>query len=609
MASPFVSLLVAPAGEGRAALLQRLIDGPVIECDRRTSGAWSGISCLLRAWVQRVEEVAPALMGRYMYELEMALPERRRAETAGRRSLAETAAGDERIRVFPADRTSRIVQGWIDFLLQAVPAVGDTRLVMAFDGWDECSRLMESFVRQLVSRCDHLSLELALAVSPERAADIAAGWPGPSFREVHCPLPAPLPAPDLTAVQAAAEAEALQAFLTAHPACVETTVHKLISRLERSGDSRRALAARARALHLHNHHGLYEDALEFVAPVAAGLDEICQGDEKVRLSLLVQLYSALVATGRSEQALPILEREGLPKIQTPKVRSRLHYMLAMMHLRFLPVRDLELAERHLLASSEDAERSDAPEDDKQFNIAFATNGLALVRSRQGRPEEAIALCRECLSRIEAHFSRSRHVLFRSVLIYNIAQVFAGMNRLSEACDHYTAAIELDPNYSEYYNERGSLLLKMNRLEEAAADYRQAISLSPPYAEVWTNLGQCHRLLNAADEAVACYTRALDLNPQQFLARVGRAQALRALGRRDEAVVDYSAALRLDPTLPLVWANRAVLYFEAGHYADSLADLDEALRLAPGSPDLVRNRAVAVAALERSQEEIPSGAAT
>jgi tetratricopeptide (TPR) repeat protein len=598
-----VSLLIAPCGAGRTALLGRLVDGDVIGCDRRTYGVWSGVSSLLASWVDRIEPVAPELVERYAYELETVLPERRRSgRGAERKSLAETAANDERIRVFPADRTARIVQGLVDFLLQAVEVVAEGRLAIGCDAWDEAGHLVQSFLQELTRRCTRLPLKLILAVSPGRgAAATLAEWPGPPFQEVHQPLPPPPADPELTAAEAAREADLLSEALAADPSRAETGVRRLIDRLERSGDLRRALQVQAGALKLYNHQGFYEDAYELVAPVARGLDDLCQGDETARLNLLVQLYSNLVATGRAEQALPILEREGLPKIGNPKVRARIHYMLAMMHLRFLSRRDPDLAERHLLASIEEAERSDAPEDDKQFNIAFSMNGLALVHARQGRPAEAIALCRECLERIDAHFSRSRHVLFRSVLIYNIAQVYAGMNRLSEAIAHYSEVIELDPNYSEYYNERASLLLKVNRFAEAAADYRRAISLSPPYAEVWTNLGQCHRLLGEAEEALACYTRALDLSPGQFLARVGRAQILCVLGRREEAMADYSAALILDPKLPLLWANRAVLRHETGRCAEALADLDEAIRLAPEIPDLYRNRAVALKALGRLDE--------
>jgi tetratricopeptide (TPR) repeat protein len=596
-----IVLLVAPAGAGREELLRRWIDGPVIDCDRRTEGVWSGVSSLIRFWVRRVEPVASGLLNRYAYELERVLPERRSEESAERKSLAETAAGDERIRVFPADRMARVVQGLIDFLLQAARAAGDRHLAIGCESWDESSHLVRTFVHELVRRCEGFPLELALAVAPEKAAETVARWPGPPFREMHHPLPPPAAVPGLTAAEAAVRAADLSASLAVDSSRAEIAVHRLISLLERSGDARRALETRAWALQLYNQHGFYEDACEFVPAVVDGLEDLCRQEEPARLSLLVQIYSTLVAVGRAGQVLPILEREGLPRMEIPKVRARMHYMLAMMHLRFLPVRDPELAEHHLRASNEESERSDVPEDQKQFSIAFSTNGLALVRSRQGRPEEAIALCQDCLRRIETHFSHGRHALFRSVLIYNIAQIYAGMNRLSEAIDHYTSALELDPKYSEYHNERANLLLKAGRFAEAAADYRRAISLSPPYAEVWTNLGQCHRLLGEAEEAVACYTRALELSPGQLLARVGRAQSLRALGRGEEAAGDYSAAVGLDPKLPFVWANRAVLHYEAGRCAEALADLDEAIRLAPETPDLYRNRAMAHTALGRLDE--------
>jgi tetratricopeptide (TPR) repeat protein len=610
MASPFLILVAAPAGAARTAFLCRLAErhndpeSGVLGFDRRTAGVWSGISALVDDWVRRVEPLAPELVERYAYEIAMALTQRHGGESEERRSLAETAANDERIRVFPADRTARIVQGLIDFLLQAFRVAGGRELRIGCDAWDESSRLARLFIQELARRSGSISLELILAVSPERVAEVLADWPGPPFLEVHRPVLAAGCNP--TAAEAATEAEELWASLTADPSQAVARVHRLVACLERAGDERRALAARAKALLLYNRHGFYEDALEFLPPVVAGIGDLCQSDEPARLSLLVQIYSTLVATGQAEQALPVLEREGLPWMASPKVRARLHYMLAMMHLRFLAVRDFDRAESHLLASLEETERSDAPEDDRQFSIAFSTNGLALLRIRQQRPDEAVALCHECLRRIESHFNRSRHVLFRSVLIYNIAQVYAGMSRFAEAIDHYAAAIELDPNYSEYYNERGSLLLKVQRFAEAANDYRRAIALSPPYAEVWTNLGQCLRLQGAMEDAVSCYTKALDLAPGQLVARVGRAQALRAMGRREAAAADYSAALSLDPKLPLVWANRAALHYEAGRLTDALADLDEAIRLAPGAPDLYRNRAMALTALGRLDQAAQDG---
>jgi len=116
----------------------------------------------------------------------------------------------------------------------------------------------------------------------------------------------------------------------------------------------------------------------------------------------------------------------------------------------------------------------------------------MIRNFQRRPEEAIELCRSGFAYLNENLDANEHRLHRSILLYNIAQVYAATGAHEEALEYYAGTIEMDPNYSEYYNDRANVLLQMDRLEEAKADYLQAIELSPPYFEVFTNLGQCYR---------------------------------------------------------------------------------------------------------------------
>ena len=51
---------------------------------------------------------------------------------------------------------------------------------------------------------------------------------------------------------------------------------------------------------------------------------------------------------------------------------------------------------------------------------------------------------------------------------------SGLDRRAEAIDYYTAAMQMDPNYSEYYLERGGLFLKSERYEECERDLLRAI---------------------------------------------------------------------------------------------------------------------------------------
>ncbi|MFD0573211.1 tetratricopeptide repeat protein [Kitasatospora gansuensis] len=55
----------------------------------------------------------------------------------------------------------------------------------------------------------------------------------------------------------------------------------------------------------------------------------------------------------------------------------------------------------------------------------------------------------------------------------------GLGRHEDAVADYTSVITVDPNYAEYYFDRGIVLRRTGRSVEALADFDEAIRLSPP----------------------------------------------------------------------------------------------------------------------------------
>jgi tetratricopeptide (TPR) repeat protein len=273
----------------------------------------------------------------------------------------------------------------------------------------------------------------------------------------------------------------------------------------------------------------------------------------------------------------------------------------MFHARFKQPRDLVKGEEYLALGLEQIERANLSEAEHYFNVVFNWNGLAMIRNFQGRRQEAIELCRKGIETLNLHLGAEEHRLHRSILFYNMAQVYAASGSYAEAIENYTVAIEMDPNYSEYYNERGNVFLGLGRLLEAEADYLRAIELSPPYFEVFTNLGQCYRRMGVMEDAIASYSRALDLNPGQVLALLGRANAHEELGHTRAAIKDYTGALALDSTLWEAIANRARLHYEQGELTAALADINRAIELKPEVAELHENRAVVLARMSRDLE--------
>jgi tetratricopeptide (TPR) repeat protein len=471
---------------------------------------------------------------------------------------------------------------------------------IACDDFDRATPLVQRFFAELLRRRgERLGLSLLLAVTPGAVTQAAALFDARLIRaQLQLELPA-RPSEQLSPSAAGELATALEERVGEDRIEWSTHIPRLIRLWRQSETPERALRWLVRAVNLYDHDGLYEISLRYAALVEDNFDRMFAMDPHLHGFAVINLFFCYAALNRAEDAHRILQTQGLPRVEDPAFLTEIHYFLAMLHARFLARRDQDRAEWHIEQALAYVARQDISDAQRHFLRVFIHNGLAYVRLKQGRVEEALDLCRSGLDELNEHLAPEQHRLHRSVLLYNAAQVLSGLDRRTEAISYLSSAMQVDPNYSEYYLERGGLFLKSEQYDEAERDLLKAIELSPPYAEVWTDLGQCYRAAGRMEDAVRAYTVALDLDPNVSLALIGRAEAGAELGDLMTAVADYTAALTLDADQPLVLAGRAVAYFEAGQVVEALHDLDRAIELAPELAELHENRAVALEALARS----------
>jgi tetratricopeptide (TPR) repeat protein len=508
-------------------------------------------------------------------------------------NLTDSAPDRERVRLYPAERATRILHGLIDLLSVWKESHEPELWVIACLDLDQAGPLVQRFFTELMRRRgERAGISLLATSRSSQAGMLESRFPAGSV--LSYPVqggPTEVVDPATMSVRARALEEEVGEDLIEREFQAPHIIHTWL----RSSEPDRAMEWQVEAFSIYTKQGLYEEALEYGEAVRRVLDACCGEDERKRVRLINKLCSCYVSSGAPEKALEVVE-EGVARLEDPGLRGYLHYLLAMLHARFLQVRDLARAEDNLELGLTGIDASGLEEDEKYFQIAFNRNGLALVRHLQGRSAEAIELCQGSFRILQAHLDPERHRLHRSVLLYNTAQVYGALGDFEEAISHYSSAMDMDPNYSEYYNERGSLYLKHALLAEAWADFQKAIELSPPYFQVWTNLGQCLRQMGRFKEAVEALSTALDLEPGNGLACIARAQSYEALGENDLAIDDYTAALAGDPDQWEALANRAVLHFQKGRIDQALRDLDASVRLAPEVGELYQNRAATWEAL-------------
>jgi tetratricopeptide (TPR) repeat protein len=605
---PGITVLESEPGEARDDVVARWLSqrrdggGAVwhLRCRPQDGGTWAGLNTLVEDLVPALRERAPDLLARHSHELCLVAPSLT-SELAFPRSLTDTVEDEERSRNYAADRAYRSLHGLIDLLSDWHELADPGPWSIACDHYDEANGLVHRFFAELVRRRgSHLGLRVLLVVGPGRGAEIA-GDLDPSAIAAAVRLALPRDDTVVSSPEAMTRvATDLERRLADDRASHDSQLPRLIEAWRSSDSPERALRWQVAAMGRHNRQGVYEASLRYAGDVDAELDRLYAEDERLYFEAVHNLYYCYVPLGRVDRARAVVE-QAFARSGDAADLVRYCYMISMLHARFLDSTDQAEAEHYLRRALDLLETGDLPDGERHFLTVFMMNGLALVRLRQGRAQEALELCSAGVARLKEHLGPERHRLHRSVLLFNIAQIHAQIGPYEDAVAYLSEAMEMDPNYSEYYNDRGTVYFKMNRLQEAERDYLRAIELSPPYAEVWTNLGQCYRAMERMDDAVHAYSRALDLDPARPLALVGRADALFALDRAELALDDYDRALAMEPEQPVVLASRAILHYEAGHLPEALADLDAAVELAPDVAELYQNRAVALRDLDRCDE--------
>ncbi len=206
----------------------------------------------------------------------------------------------------------------------------------------------------------------------------------------------------------------------------------------------------------------------------------------------------------------------------------------------------------------------------------------------------------------AHFSRAVEVAPDfSQGFNNRGVVLQQMKRWDEALASFVRAAAIEPAFVDAVYNRGVVLSEMKRWDEALQAYARALELDPRNARVHNNRGNVLQKLKRWDEALAGYQKALELRPDYPEALTNRGAVLRELRRWDEAVRDYGKALALRPDYAEALSNLGLALKEMNRWDEALRYCDRALQVRPGFPEALNNRGFVLHDLRRWDEALAS----
>ena len=190
-----------------------------------------------------------------------------------------------------------------------------------------------------------------------------------------------------------------------------------------------------------------------------------------------------------------------------------------------------------------------------------------------------------VTRTQAGYWRNNIALYDHSLEASPSEVIHSIRGLAygklgeqrRAISDYNRAVEINPNYSEAYNNRGIAYGKLGDQRQAIPDFDRAIAIDPKSAEVYNNRGVTYDKLGDHRRAIADYDRAVEINPEYPEAYNNRGGAYGALGDQRRAIADYDRAIGLSPKQAEIYYNRGIAYGKLGHDSKEIEDMKTAAR--------------------------------
>ena len=167
-----------------------------------------------------------------------------------------------------------------------------------------------------------------------------------------------------------------------------------------------------------------------------------------------------------------------------------------------------------------------------------------------------------------------------------------LGQTDKAVEAYSHTIELNPNNSATYNNRGIAYNIKSESDLAIADFSKAIEINSDHAEAYYNRGLAYSDKGDYDPAVKDLSRAIEINPDFAIAYNNRGVVYRDMDEQDLAIKDFSKAIELDSNHAEAYNNRGLVYSDRDEHDRAIVDFNKAIQLKPQLIEVYNNRGAA-----------------
>ena len=162
----------------------------------------------------------------------------------------------------------------------------------------------------------------------------------------------------------------------------------------------------------------------------------------------------------------------------------------------------------------------------------------------------------------------------------LGEALLRQERIEEAIVHYRASLRVRPNSATNRACLGIALQQNGQLEQAIAEYRKAVALDREFAKAYSNLGVVLQQSGRLDEAIHAYQQAALISPGEATIFYNLGTALARRGDLEAAVQALRRSLEVDPNNADVRHELALALYRQGKRDEATVEADRALQIDP-----------------------------
>ena len=135
----------------------------------------------------------------------------------------------------------------------------------------------------------------------------------------------------------------------------------------------------------------------------------------------------------------------------------------------------------------------------------------------------------------------------------------------KSIEYLNKSIEINPNESETYSNRGMVNVKLNNIEQAIEDYEKAANLDNKNPNPFFNLGHLFKEKENLEKSVDYFSKSLLIDSKNYKAFHNRAVVKGLQNKYHEAINDFDEAIKIKSDYADAYFYKSIIQLQNGDY--------------------------------------------